>query len=225
MAKGAFITIEGIEGSGKTTQARLLADYLRSMKLRVTETREPGGTQIGEVIRPILLSPSDEGISPETELLLYLACRADHVERLIRPALGRGDVVISDRYADATVAYQGFGRGLDLERIRKLNEAATDGVFPDITVLLDLDAEIGLARVAGRSQEGGTDRFEREELEFHKRVREGYRHVASSEPDRVKTIKADGEIEAVQENIRGIIGEFLSETGLWRGEKGGVRND
>jgi dTMP kinase len=212
MGRGIFITIEGVEGSGKTTQARLLVDYLRGMDTPVTETREPGGTPIGEMIRRILLSPSNKGISAETELLLYLACRADHVERLIRPALERGEVVMSDRYTDATVAYQGFGRGLDIDRIRRLNEVATDGVFPELTVLLDLDAETGLARVAGRSEEGATDRLESEELEFHKRVRAGYLHVASSEPDRVKTVRADGEIAVIQQNIRSIISEFLSKT-------------
>jgi len=214
MDKGLFITIEGVEGSGKTTQLRLLIDYLESMDLPVTETREPGGTQIGEMIRGILLSPSNSGISAETELLLYLGCRADHVERLIRPAIERGEMVISDRYADATIAYQGFGRGLDVDRIRKLNEVATDGLLPDITVLLDLDAKTGLARVAGRSEEGVTDRLESEELEFHERVREGYRHVAACEPARVKTVQADGEIEVVQENIRSIISEFLSKARL-----------
>lgn len=213
MAKGFFITVEGVEGSGKTTQARLLADYLRSRELHVTETREPGGTHISEIVRRVLLSPSSEGISAETELLLYLACRADHVTRLIRPALERGEVVICDRYADATLAYQGFGRQLDVDRIRKLNEAATDGLVPDITVVLDLDAETGLERVARRS-EGGTDRLESEELEFHKRVREGYRQVAASEPDRVKTVEADGEIEIVRGEIRSIMDEFLSRRGL-----------
>jgi dTMP kinase len=164
-------------------------------------------------VRRVLLSPSSEGISAETELLLYLACRADHVERLIRPALERGETVLSDRYADATIAYQGFGRGLDVDRIRELNAVATDGVVPDITLVLDLDAEIGLERVARRS-DGGTDRLESEELEFHKRVRDGYLHVADCEPDRVKTVEVGGEIEVVQEEIRSIIDEFLSKRGL-----------
>lgn len=209
MGEGVFITVEGMEGSGKSTQVGLLADYLRGMQLCVTETREPGGTEIGETIRPVLLSPSSEEISAETELLLMLACRADHVERVIRPALERGEVVISDRYADATVAYQGYGRGIDLERIRGLNEAATGGLSPDLTVLLDLDVEAGLARVEGRSGKIRTDRFERETLEFHKRVREGYRDVASQEPDRVKVVEANEGTEAVQNRIRVIVGEFL----------------
>ena len=225
MAEGVFITIEGIEGSGKTTQARLLAQFLRSMELPVTETREPGGTDIGEMIRRILLSTSSRGISPETELLLYLACRADHVERLIRPALERGEAVVSDRYSDATIAYQGFGRGLDIERIRTLNEAATGALFPGITVLLDLDAEIGLARVAGRCPSGPSDRFEQEELDFHERVRAGYKYVASHEPDRVKVVNAKEEVEVVQNNIREIIREFLSKTQFWQGERIGVRGD
>lgn len=220
MGDGVFISIEGIEGSGKTTQARLLADHLRSMKLCVTETREPGGTEIGEMMRRLLLSPSNKGISSESELLLYLACRAEHVERVIHPALERGEVVISDRYADATVVYQGFGRGLDTERIRNLNQVATGGLSPDITVLLDLDADVGLARVAGRSSPGETDRFEQEALEFHERVREGYRYVASSEPYRVRIVKADEKIEVVQRNIREIIREFLSKSRFRRGQKG-----
>jgi len=220
MSAGVFVTIEGIEGSGKSTQARLLAEYLRSAQLRVTETREPGGTEIGEMIRRILLSPSTKGLSAETELLLMLVCRADHVERVIKPALERGDVVSSDRYADATIVYQGFGRGMDLERVRRLNEVATGGLGPNLTVLLDLDVEVGLERVAQRSGASETDRFERETLEFHKRVREGYRHVALEEPDRVKVVRADEEIEVVQEHLRAIVRQFLSKTGLWRGVEG-----
>jgi dTMP kinase len=217
MSSGVFVTIEGIEGSGKSTQARLLAAYLRSARLRVTETREPGGTEIGEMIRRILLSPSAKVLSPETELLLVLACRADHVERVIRPALGRSDVVCSDRYADATIVYQGFGRELDLKLVRKLNEVATGGLMPHLTLLLDLDVEVGLERVARRSGVSKTDRFEREALEFHKRVREGYRQVASEEPDRVKVVGADAPIDFVQEHIRAIVRQFLSQVGLWRG--------
>ena len=209
MGEGVFITVEGIEGSGKSTQTRLLVGYLRGMELCVTETREPGGTEIGETIRRILLSPSGEKISPETELLLMLACRADHVERVINPALERGDVVISDRYADATFAYQGFGRGGDLERIRGLNEAATGGLSPDLTVLLDLDVESGLARVEARSGQAETDRFESETLDFHNRVRQGYRDIAFLEPDRIKVVQADAAVEAVQERIRAIVEEFL----------------
>jgi len=209
MGEGVFITVEGIEGSGKSTQVRLLADHLRGMQLCVTETREPGGTEIGETIRRVLLSPSSEEISAETELLLILACRADHVDSVIRPALERGDVVISDRYADATVAYQGFGRGIDLERIRGLNEAATGGLSPDLTVLLDLDVEDGLARVEGRSGKMRTDRFERETLEFHKRVRDGYRDAASREPDRVKLVRADEEVEIVHARVRAIVERVL----------------
>jgi len=218
MRDRVFVTIEGIEGSGKSTQCRLLAGYLRQMDFRVTETREPGGTEMGELIRDLLLSPSNKEISPETELLLYLACRAHHAEQVIRPALQRGDLVISDRFADATVAYQGFGRGLDLERIRTLNEVATGGIAPDITVLLDLEAKIGLARVRVRLPRGETDRFEREELEFHKRVREGYRFLASTEPDRVKIVAADEPVETVQANIQRIVGAFLEK-------RVGVRRD
>jgi dTMP kinase len=218
MGEGVFITVEGIEGSGKSTQVRLLADYLRGMQLCVTETREPGGTEIGETIRRVLLSPSGEQISAETELLLILACRADHVDSVIRPALERGEVVISDRYADATVAYQGFGRGIDLERIRGLNEAATGGLSPDLTVLLDLDVEDGLARVEGRSGKMRTDRFERETLEFHKRVRDGYIDAASREPDRVKLVRADEEVEIIHERVRAIIERVLeTRIGIRRG--------
>jgi len=209
MDEGVFITVEGIEGSGKSTQGRLLADYLRGTGLPVTETREPGGTAIGETIRRILLSPSSNEISTETELLLILACRADHVARVIKPALERGEVVISDRYADATFAYQGFGRKVRLERIRGLNEVATGGLLPDLTLILDLDVDTGLARVEERSVHGDTDRFERETLEFHRRVREGYREVASREPDRVKVVDADDDIEAVHERILAIVTEFL----------------
>jgi len=214
MSRGVFVTIEGIEGSGKSTQVRLLAEYLRGAHLPVTETREPGGTEIGEMIRDILLSPSADAVSTETELLLMLACRADHVERVVKPALERGDVVCSDRYADATIVYQGFGREMDLGLLRKLNEVATGGLAPDLTLLLDLDVEAGLQRVAQRSGASKTDRFEREALEFHKRVREGYRRVALDEPDRVKVVRADAPIEVVQERIRVIVQQFLSEAGV-----------
>lgn len=218
MGEGVFITVEGTEGSGKSTQARLLVEHLRGLQLRVTETREPGGTEIGEMIRRILLSPSKEKISAETELLLILACRADHVDRVIKPAMEQGNVVVSDRYADATIAYQGFGRGIDLERIRALNEAATGGLSPDLTLFLDLDVEVGLARVEARLGQGDADRFECETIEFHRRVREGYRDVAAREPDRVKVILADEAIEVVQERVQAVVREFL-------GAKSGVRYD
>jgi len=220
MSRGVFVTIEGIEGSGKSTQARLLAEYLRAAHLPVIETREPGGTEIGEMIRGVLLSTSADALSAQTELLLMLACRADHVERIVKPALDRGDIVCSDRYADATIVYQGFGREMDLELLRKLNEVATGGLMPDLTLLLDLDVETGLQRVAQRSGMNNTDRFERETLAFHKRVREGYLQVASDEPDRVKVVHADASIEVVQERIRAIVQQFLSQAGLWRGVEG-----
>jgi dTMP kinase len=220
MSKGVFITIEGIEGSGKSTQACLLAEYLRGAHLPVTETREPGGTEIGEMVRGILLSPSARALSAETELLLILACRADHVERVVKPALEHGDIVCSDRYADATIVYQGFGREMDLGLLRKLNEVATGGLAPDLTLLLDLDVETGLQRVAQRSGTNSTDRFEREALQFHKRVREGYIQVASDEPDRVKVVRADASIEVVHERIQAIVREFLSQAGVWPGVGG-----
>src|SRR5688572_389730 len=170
--RGALITVEGVEGSGKTTQCRRLADRLRGRGLEVIETSEPDGTPLGQAVRGLFeLEPRP---TPLTQAFLFLAARQEHVAQVIRPALTRGAVVISDRYTDATLAYQGYGQGLDLQTIREMNALATGGLLPDLTVLLDLDPMAGMRRIAGRP----LDAFERMESSFHRRVREGYLEIA-----------------------------------------------
>jgi dTMP kinase len=187
MTRGWFITLEGIEGSGKTTQAAILADALRLRGNQVMVTREPGGTRAGEFIRAIFL---DSSISLEVtaELLLVLADRAQHVREKLRPALDAGQIVISDRYSDSTIAYQGYGRGLDLKLVRGLNRLASDGIVPDLTIILDCALETGLERSKARTEGAAVrarDRFEGEQIEFHRRVHDGFRAIARDEPSRV----------------------------------------
>ncbi len=189
MKKGFFLTLEGPEGAGKTTLGERLAGWFRERGAEVVLTREPGGTPLGRRIRELLLSTPMEA---ETEFLLYLADRAEHTRRVIRPALLAGRVVISDRYADSSYAYQGHGRGLPLAWMRAATEGATGGLAPDLTLLLDLDPEVGLARVRG-----GRDRLEAEDLAFHRRVRQGFLTLAAAEPERFAVIPADRDPERV----------------------------
>src|ERR1700675_2107067 len=191
MSKGFFITLEGVEGSGKTTQTALVADVLRTRGYRVTVTREPGGTRAGETIRAIFLDPA-VSLDAAAELLLVLADRAQHVREKLKPALAAGEIVLSDRYSDSTVAYQGYGRGLDLKLLDELNRLASDGTRPDLTIVLDLVVETGLERTRARVRGDvrGPDRFEGEQVEFHRRVREGFLTIARDEPNRVIMIDA-----------------------------------
>jgi len=202
---GLFVTLEGIEGSGKSTQLSLVADTLKEKGLDVVVTREPGGTAVGESIRELLLESEDASIAPEAELLLYLASRAQHVREIITPALASGAVVLCDRYSDATVAYQAGGRGLSRDSIREMNALGTGGLKPDLTILLDLPEDEGLARAGGRGR--GPDRMEREEEGFHRDVRRAYLDIAQSEPDRVRTIDATGSPEEISEMIVSMIQE------------------
>lgn len=192
-----FISFEGIDKSGKTTQAKLLADFLLEKNYPVVLTKEPGGTLPGEKIKGIILKESL--ITPLCELFLYLADRTQHVEKVIKPALKKGKIIISDRYADASLAYQGYGRGIPIEFIKKLNLEATGGIEPDITFLLDIEPERSFLR------EGKSDRIENENLRFYKRVREGYLEIAKLNPDRFIIIKADAHFLKVHQKVKSII--------------------
>ena len=202
MARGRFITLEGVEGSGKTTQAAALGDVLRRAGHRVTVTHEPGGTRAGEAIRAIFLDPA-VSLAPTAELLLVLADRAQHVRERLRPAVEAGEIVISDRYSDSTVSYQGYARGLDLKVLAELNRLATDTMTPDLTIVLDLPVETGLERTRTRMQGAvrRPDRFEGEAAEFHHRVREGFLAIARAEPERVVVIDSARPLETVAAEI------------------------
>ncbi len=210
--KGMFVTFEGIEGSGKSTQITQLANYLRSAGQAVTLTREPGGTGIGDQIRKILLDPANTALTPRTELLLYAAARAQHLEELVRPDLRAGKIVLCDRFSDATIAYQGHGRGLDESLIRALDPVATAGLRPDLTILLDIDAAAGLARARGRNSSRGLEaeaRFENEELAFHERVRRGYLMLARAEAGRFRVVDAARTPDEIQADVRKIVEDAL----------------
>jgi len=193
-----FITFEGIEGCGKTTQMRLLAERLGTLGKSVTTTREPGGCPIADQIRGILLDAGNSAMTPLAELLLYAAARAQHVAEVVKPALAAGHIVLCDRFTDATIAYQGYGRRLDQQVIDGLNHLAIDGVRPDVTVLLDCPVEVGLARAMARinsSHGAREERFELEAMEFHQRVRDGYLQLAASEPDRFVIVDGAAGVE------------------------------
>ena len=192
-----FITFEGIEGSGKSAHARALAAALRDRGHDVVETREPGGTPAGTAIRSLLLGAEATPLTPLAELFLYCADRTQHVAQVIRPALAAGRIVVCDRFSDSTMAYQGYGRGLDLETVRALDARARDGLAPSLTLMLDCPVEVGLARARART--GSDDRFERETAAFHERIRTGFRTIATSAPERVvvvDTTAAPAEVSA-----------------------------
>ncbi len=198
-----FITLEGPEGSGKTTQIYLLAGWLRQQGYQVVLTREPGGTAIGDQIRGVLHDMDNTAMDARTEILLYSASRAQHVAQLIRPALAAGKIIISDRYADSTLAYQGYGRGLDLEMLTTITTFATGGLTPDLTLYLDIVAKEGLQR----RRLGGDEwnRLDAEALDFHQRVRSGYLEMIKREPDRWAVIDAARSVEEVQAEIRTVV--------------------
>uniref|UniRef100_A0A7C4PQT3 Thymidylate kinase n=1 Tax=Anaerolinea thermolimosa TaxID=229919 RepID=A0A7C4PQT3_9CHLR len=197
-----FITFEGPEGSGKTTQIKALQAHLQALGMGVCTTREPGGTVISDQVRAILTSLENTAMHPRTEILLFLAARAQLVEEVIRPQLRAGNVVISDRYADSTLAYQGYGHGYDLDRLRLLLEFATDGLWPDLTLLLDIDPAIGLAR---KRRGGEWNRLDAYAEAFHQRVRAGYLELAARDPQRWVIIDASRPCEEVQAAVRRVV--------------------
>ena len=199
MDRGLFITIEGTDGSGKTTQIRNMMEHLSAMGCRVLLTREPGGTRIGENIRSIILDPSYTEMHSITELLLYSAARAQLVEQVIRPSVAECQTVICDRYVDSFFAYQGYGRGLDMDMLAKITATAVNGTMPDITFFFDLDPEIGLKR---RMKAAAGDRIENEVMDFHRRVYNGYKELAVKYPDRIKTIDASKPVDEVWKAVR-----------------------
>lgn len=209
---GLFVTFEGGEGSGKSTQFAQTAAFLIADGIPVTATREPGGTEIGTAIRSFLLDAKNTTLVPTAELLLYEACRAQVTEEIIRPALAQAHVVLCDRFFDSTTAYQGYARGLDLAMVQRLNLAATSGLRPDCTLWFDMEPAAGIARARARSGAAALDRLEREALAFHERVRNGYRAIALAEPERVIRIDASRSIEVIQAEIQAILRQQIA----WR---------
>ena len=203
MAAGRFITFEGGEGCGKSTQIRLLAERLRTAGKEVLLTREPGGTALAEKIRSLVREESDDPPNSRAETLLFIASRAQVVENVIRPALASGTWVLCDRFADSTFAYQGYGRGLDLEELKRINSFATGGLEPDRTILLNVSPEVSEKRMRAREAATNTDadRMEKAGDSFHSRLRQGFLELAAAEPDRFAVIQADGGVEEVEEAV------------------------
>ncbi len=224
---GVFLTVEGSEGAGKTTQARLLADYLRGHGREVVCVREPGGTPIGEQIRALLLDPERREMDALAEMLLFAASRAQLVAQVIAPALRAGRDVVCDRYIDASLAYQGVGRKIGIEVVRTVNAVGTGGLAPDLTVLLDIDVAEGLRRAraatgmaAPSAGENTGDRMEQEMLAFHQRVREGFLSLAQKEPQRITVIDARGSVTDVQRAIQEAVAQMLRGRGEGPGREG-----
>ncbi len=204
MKKGCFITFEGADGCGKTTQLELAAKYLKDKGFKVLTTREPGAPGLGSELRKILLH-YDGYVSPKCESFLFLADRAQHIDTIVLPEIEKGTIVLCDRHTDSTVAYQGYGKGVDLEQIHYLNDLATGGHKPDLTFVFDVDTEIAQKRVGLEK-----DRMESEGIEFHKRVRNGYLQIAQKEPQRVKVINANPGIDTVFASLKPLLDEFLN---------------
>ncbi|MGI5825171.1 MAG: dTMP kinase [Bacillota bacterium] len=225
--QGLFITVEGPEGAGKSTQTAMLSEWLATMGVPVLTTREPGDGKVGAQIRSVILNPENTEITAKAEALLYAADRAQHVEKVLKPALEDNRVIICDRYVDSHLAYQGYGRGLELDFLRQINQMATGGLMPDLTILLNLDAEAGLARVRSREQfaggkaaVSGIDRLEQEKIDFHNRLCGGYLELAAAEPNRIMVVDADRGINEIKYEIRRMVSGllllrgFINETNL-----------
>ena len=202
MERGKFITIDGVEGAGKSTQIDFIRDYLSNKGINVILTREPGGTELGEKIRELLLSPETKSMHSETELLLMFAARNEHIHRKIMPALAQGDWVLSDRFTDASYAYQGGGRGLDINRIAQLEQWVLQDFTPDMTLLLDVPVELGMSRIESR---GKKDRIELEAMDFFNRVRESYIDRSKQFPDRIKLIDSSQTVEFTTQQIKAVL--------------------
>jgi dTMP kinase len=200
---GIFITFEGPEGSGKSTQCRLLAEHLQSLGRRVLLTREPGGTEISQQVRQILMDLKNKSMYPATEFLLFSAARAQLVREVIRPHLDKGEIVICDRYRDSSLAYQGYGHGLPLDTIRAVNAFATDALTPDLTLLLDIDPERGIQRKQAHNAEW--NRMDDYALAYHQRVRQGFLALAAAEPGRWRVLNADKPVKELQKEVRAVV--------------------
>lgn len=209
-----FITFEGIEGTGKSTQIHKVKEYFEAQGKEVFLTLEPGGSRVGKELRKMLLHVDNKDITPIAELFLYLADRAQHIAQIVRPELEAGKVVLCDRFADSTMVYQGYGRGLDVPTLKQLNDVAVDGCWPDLTIVLDIDPEIGLKRAMLRNIEDGKakeeGRFEAEHISFHRRIREGYLTWAALNHDRIKVADASSTPEDVFERIKAVIEDHVA---------------
>jgi dTMP kinase len=208
---GFFITLEGMDGCGKSTQLEMLARALEARGLDIVVTREPGGTPLGEGVRELLVSDESVGISAATELFLIVGARAQHVTELIKPALAAGRIIISDRYTDSTVAFQGYGRGIDLSIIDRMNRFATDGVMPDLTIIFDLEPDLARMRLRARPVGGLLGAFDEEALEFHARVRAGYLSLAASEPSSVRVVDSSGTPEETHARVMSLVMPIIKD--------------
>ncbi|HKA17118.1 MAG TPA: dTMP kinase [Blastocatellia bacterium] len=202
---GLFITLEGIDGCGKSTQREMLAEQLKRRGFEIVVTREPGGSVIGEGIRQLLVSDASVHLASTTELLLYVAARAQHVAELIRPSVDAGRIVISDRYTDSTVAFQGYGRGLDLDVIERLNRFATGGLKPDLTIVFDLDPNTARSRSGSRPVGGLLGAFDEQHADFHARMRAGYLRMAQNEPSRIRVVDASGSADETHAQVMSVV--------------------
>ncbi|MBZ5577295.1 MAG: dTMP kinase [Acidobacteriia bacterium] len=210
-SRGLFITFEGMDGSGKTTQMRRLAERLRGHGQTVLETAEPGGTAIGRKIRQILLDAANQELSPAAELLLYFASRAQNVDEWVLPALGRGEIVIADRFTDSSLVYQGCGRGLGADTVMALDHVACRGLKPDLTLLVDIDVETSLARAHARNTAApqGETRMDEQSVEFHRKVYEAYQRLAAREPERIKRVDGRASIDAIERAVWDIVSAYV----------------
>ncbi|KGM96506.1 thymidylate kinase [Clostridium novyi A str. 4552] len=208
MNKGVFITLEGPEGSGKTTIVKMIEEYLKGNNVSYISTREPGGINISEQIRNVILNRDNTAMDPRTEALLYVASRRQHLAERVIPALKSGKVVICDRFVDSSLAYQGYARGIGIDKVMEINEFAIDGYMPDLTLYLDIEPEIGLSRIS-KNSEREVNRLDLEKLDFHKKVREGYFKLLERYPNRIKQINANQPVDKVFTEVKNFLKSVL----------------